>query len=141
VKPAGTGPAASPSTAGGVRNLAVDDALREELITAWIKGNSLDRSDVASTTPGSVYYAYQPRSATYWAMANFDPSASAQAKGKKLNGNTGDPLISFQDGPWIFTRSDGGSWQLKGDTGGEVCPSVLPADIVAVWNLHSDSPC
>ncbi|KJE21858.1 hypothetical protein FF36_03761 [Frankia torreyi] len=137
VLPAG----ASSGATAGARNLPVDAALREQLVAAWVAGHqgpdsaSLSRSDVASTAAGSVYYAQETGPGTYWAVADFEPSASALAKGRKLNGAAGDPLIAFQDGPWLFTRPKGGSWKLAGDTGGQLCASSVPPAVAAVWNL------
>jgi hypothetical protein len=119
----------------GAQNLLVDDFVRNGLATAWAAGQRLQRSDVAGTRKGSVFYAYDPSSAKYWAIADFEPSASALAKHGTLNGGNGDPLIQFQDGPFIFSRSAGGSWTLVGDTGGgPICPRV-PAAVIAVWHL------
>ncbi|WP_261566510.1 hypothetical protein [Frankia gtarii] len=132
---------ASSGAPAGARNLQVDDALRGQLVVAWVNGHQgpdsavLTRSDVASTSNGSVYYAQETSTGTYWAVADFEPSASALAKGKKLNGAAGDPLIAFQDGPWLFTRPRGGSWKLAGDTGGQLCATTLPTAVAAVWKL------
>jgi hypothetical protein len=143
--PAGFASSAGSSTGTPVRarNLQVDDTVRRQLVVAWIDGHddpSLTLADVASTRPGSVYYARETATGTEWAVADFEPSASALAKDKRLGGATGDPLISFQDGPWVFTRRPAGSWKLVGDNGGQLCASRVPPAVIAVWNIHQE-PC
>jgi hypothetical protein len=122
----------------GTRNLVVDDAVRGELATAWAAGQHLRRSDVAGTKKGSVFYAYDGPSRTYWAVANFEPSLSALTKHRRLNGASGDPTIQFQDGPFILRGPVGGAWTLVGDTGGApICQDRVPATVIAAWQLHA----
>ena len=61
--------------------------MRTELLTAYAAYKDIPASDVHGL-PGSVYYAYQPATGTYWAMAKYEPTS-------------GDSLtvqVGFQDG-------------------------------------------
>ena len=90
---------------GGVRALAVSPDVRNELTAAFADYKGISPSDIAGISPGSVYYAYDPATDTYWALANFLPSLTAPFK----------VLVGFQDGASIglFTRIANGSWQVQ----------------------------
>ena len=67
----------APAGPGGVRNLAVNREVRNELTAAYADYRGISPADVAGTRPGSVYYAYDPATYTYWAQADFAPSSTA----------------------------------------------------------------
>jgi hypothetical protein len=116
---------------GGARNLAVSRAVRNELTAAYADFRGISLSDVAGTEPGSVYYAYDPATDTYWARATFVPSSTASFK----------VLVGFQDGASIglFTRAARSGWQVE--LGGEpvVCAEVVffPPAVLRAWSLST----
>jgi hypothetical protein len=118
---------------GGVRALAVSPDVRQELTAAFADYKGISPADIAEVEPGSVYYAYDPATGTYWARANFLPSRTAPSK----------VLVSFQDGASIglFTRIANGTWQVQ--LGGEpaVCTEVafFPPAVLTAWSLPADT--
>jgi hypothetical protein len=118
---------------GGVRALAVSPDVREELTAAFADYKGISPSDVAGIRPGSAYYAYDPATGTYWALADFLPSRTAPS----------NVLVGFQDGASIglFTRFADGSWQVQ--LGGEpdVCAEVafFPPAVLSTWSLPADT--
>jgi hypothetical protein len=123
----------APAGPGGVRNLAVNREARNELTAAYADYRGISPADVAGTRPGSVYYAYDPATYTYWAQADFAPSSTASFK----------VLVGFQDGASIglFTRIANGRWQVR--LGGEpvVCAEVrfFPQAVLTAWSLRLDT--
>jgi hypothetical protein len=103
--------------------------VRGELTAAYAGYRGISLSDVAGTRPGSVYYAYDPATYTYWAQANFLPSGTASSK----------VLVAFQDGALIglFTRI----WHVQ--LGGEpvVCTQVkfFPPAVLVAWSVPTDT--
>jgi hypothetical protein len=120
---------ATAAAASGVQNLGVSTAVRGELLTAFAASKSIPAADVAGSRPGSVYYAYDPATGTYWAMASYDPaSTDSQAV-----------LVGFQDGgeSGLFKRVGSGAWQAT--QGGEpaLCGEVqfFPRTVLEAWSL------
>ena len=118
---------------GSVRNLAVSREVRNELTAAYADFRGIPPSDMAGTEPGSLYYAYDPATDTYWAEANFLPSLTDPFK----------VLVGFQDGASIglFTRAARSGWQVE--LGGEpvVCTEVVffPPAVLRAWSLSTDT--
>jgi len=118
---------------GGVRDLPVSQDVRNELTAAYVNARGISLSDVAGTIPGSVYYAYDPATDTYWAEAAFLPSRTAPQK----------VLVGFQDGGsmGLFARAARNSWQVE--QGGEpvVCAEVpfFPPAVLTAWSLPTDA--
>lgn len=100
---------------------------------AYVNARGISLSDVAGTIPGSVYYAYDPATDTYWAEATFQGSRTASLK----------VLVGFQDGGSIgfFARAARSGWQA--DVGGEpvVCFEVpfFPPAVLTAWSLPTDA--
>ena len=130
VSPAASSPA--PAGPGGVRDLAVNRDVRNELTAAYAGYRGIPRADVAGTA-GTVYYAYDPATHTYWAEANFTPSSTASVK----------VLVGFQDGASIgfFTRTGDGSWHVR--LGGEpvACAEArfFPQAVLTAWSVRPDT--
>lgn len=128
-------PAASsvPATKDGVRNLAVSQDVRNELTTAYAKYRGISAADIVGIRAGSLHYAYEPATHTYWAEANFSPSPTAPAK----------VLVGFQDGASIglFTRQGTGSWRVRLVGEPPVCNEVrfLPHAVMLAWSLPTDA--
>jgi hypothetical protein len=128
---AASGPA--PAGLGGVEDLAVSGQVRDELTAAYVEYRGISPADIAGTRPGSVYYAFDPATGTYWAQADFAPSSTASAK----------VLVSFQDGASIgfFTRTGNGSWQVRLGGAPPVCAEALffPPAVLRAWSLPADT--
>jgi hypothetical protein len=125
---------ATPSSSGGVQNLAVNAAVRSELVTAFAAAKSISLSDVAGSRPGSVFYGFDPATETYWAMANYEPSST-------------DPLavtVSFQDGASIgfFKKVGSGPWQATIGGAPAICAELrfFPQKVLEAWSLPTSSP-
>ncbi len=72
-----TVPPASRATA---ENLVITASVKASLVKSWLAtdpgGAGMVAKDVAGTVPGQVYYASQPATGVYWAIAAFAPSAT-----------------------------------------------------------------
>jgi hypothetical protein len=123
----------APAGPGGVRDLAVNRDVRNELTAAYADYRGISPGDMAGTTPGSVYYAYDPATYTYWAQADFLPSSMASSK----------VLVGFQDGASIgfFTRIGNGSWQVQLGGAPVACTEVrfFPQAVLIAWSLPADT--
>jgi hypothetical protein len=123
----------APAGTGGVRDLPVSRDVRNELTAAYVNSRGIPLSDVAGTIPGSVHYAYDPATDTYWAEVTFLPSRTASQK----------VLVGFQDGGSIglFARAARNGWQVQ--LGGEpvVCAEVpfFPPAVLTAWSLPADT--
>jgi hypothetical protein len=129
----GAASGSAPAGRGGVRDLPVSRDVRNELTVAYVDLRGISVSDVAGTIPGSVYFAYDPATDTYWAEATFVPSRTASSK----------VLVGFQDGGSIglFVRAARSGWQVQ--LGGEpiVCAEVpfFPPAVLMAWSLPTDT--
>ncbi len=134
-----TSPPTSPPTGGpgpasaGAQNLPIPSDVRAQLRTVFLASTKLPASQVTGPVAGSVYYGYLPATDTYWAVARFEPNATASQQ-------TG---IDMQDGGnrGVFHRRAGQPWQV-GDGGvGFPCYGYLPAAMYSVWNLQLPPEC
>lgn len=120
-----TAPSAKPT------NLVADSAVRQELLAAFTAFRSnaantpgfaaIPPSAVGGITPGTLYYALDPATGSYWAVATFSATKAASQT---------SAYVGFQDGgnEAVFMRSSGGPWQVK-SVG--VCLGGLPAAVAA----------
>jgi hypothetical protein len=129
----GAASGSAPAGAGGVDDLAVSRNVRNELTAAYVDYRGISAADIAGTRPGSVYYAVDPATHTYWAQAGFAPSSTASAK----------VLVSFQDGASIglFTRTGNGSWQVQLAGAPPVCTEArfFPRAVLLAWSLPTET--
>lgn len=142
--PAATSSSTTPTSTTNAslpRNLATDASVRAALVVAFADGQRIDVNYVAGTVAGSVYYAYDPDTHTFWALADFSASDAAQRAHQRLSGTPSDPFIYFQDGPMVLSRTDTSAWRLVGDTGGLVCPPRPPAAVLALWAIGGGADC
>jgi hypothetical protein len=114
------GSAGRAGSGGRAVNLELSAKTRHKLADAyWLKHRSAARGKVDG--PSRVYYGKITGATTtgnvYWALGNI--------------GVKGDP-ISYQDGPHIWRKRGGGTWQYLGDTGG--CPDRVPRALLKVWH-------
>jgi hypothetical protein len=128
-----TAPVATTSPTA-VQNLTVSDSVRTSLTASYVAFRHISTSDVAGTAPGSVYYAYDPTTKTYWALATFTPSSTASQQ----------TLVGFQDGGSIgmFTMPAGASWSVSQAGEPSICleAKYFPAPVLAVWNISTNLP-
>jgi hypothetical protein len=139
--PSGTGPsgsapagsaAASPSaspSASGFQNLTVTTAVRSELETAFAAAKGIPVSDIAGSTPGSVYYGYDAAGQTYWAQGDYRVAGRVPLSVQ----------VGFQDGASTgFFKKDGtGAWQVTVAHEPVSCDELqfFPKAVLAAWSL------
>jgi hypothetical protein len=123
------------------QNLVTTNVVRSALVTAFATGQHLPVAYVQGTVPGSVYYAYDPETHTFWALAQFSSSDAARLAHDQYGGTSKDPYVQFQDGPFIFKRTASSQWNMVGDTGGLVCAPRVPAGVLAVWGIEQRASC
>jgi hypothetical protein len=126
---------AAPVPSATPANLVADATVRRELHAAFIafRGNAANTpgfaaippSAVAGITPGTLYYALDPATGIYWAVATFSATAAARQT---------VAFVGFQDGgsQAVFTRPSGGSWRVES---AGPCMTRLPVDVAAAWGL------
>jgi hypothetical protein len=128
VSPAAPTPSTSPA-AVGVQNLIVTPSVLSQLQAAYVAYMQFPSSDIAGTAPNSVYYAYDPATRTYWALATFVESATASF-------NT---TVDMQDGSntGMFSETSGGAWQVvrEGVPPGCGLLQFFPTAVIAAWAL------
>lgn len=122
-----TTPSATASS-GAVQNLVATAAVKSELLAVFAASHNIPVSDVLGTAPGSVYYAYDPATQTYYAKATYEPKTS-------------DPLsvtVGFQDGGQggYFKKSGSAPWQVESMGQPAVCTALrfFPSAVLAVWD-------
>jgi hypothetical protein len=95
----------------------------------------IPEQDLIGTAAGSLYYAYDPSSSTYWALATMDPRLSAPAP----------VLVKFQDGAnrVIFAERRGSGWSVVNLVGEPPCLAHqgLPTAIESLWGLTDPPEC
>jgi hypothetical protein len=128
---------------GGAIALAVTPAVEQKLVASWLAGNpgnaDLAPSDVAGTVPGQVHYGYEPSTATYWAEAAFQPSASVVREASSAAGQV--KLEQFQGWLYVFSLRQGPLWTWVGDVEAGSCPNqFVPATVLVAWHLCGYSP-
>ena len=133
----GTSTYPTPTGHGSARTLVLPPLVREQIIRVWVAAVGLERSDVAGTTPGLAYYGYLPSTHTYWAIADFEPTDSWRRRVKASPDSRA--AVQFQGSPYVFSHKQGQGWRFLGDTGGLVCPSQVPAPMIAAWGLPTES--
>jgi hypothetical protein len=132
--PSGT-PSATSAGPGGIRNLVISSAERSALTAAFVADKGISPSDVlgAGPLPGSVYYAYDPATDTYWALTEFQPSNAASLNVK----------VNFQDGGNIgmFQKAGPGSWQVQTPGWPPICsePLFFPQTVLVAWSLPTSA--
>jgi hypothetical protein len=124
---------ATTGTGGGARNLPADDQLRAALLAVFAADKQLPESYFTGPEPGTLYYAYVPSTATYWALAHFGITSAASSQAG----------VDMQDGgdAGVFTRPAGGAWRMT--LAGEPfpCPGQIPDAVLAVWGLTLSGAC
>jgi hypothetical protein len=133
-------PAAAPGAAtgqAGIQNLVVTSAERSELTAAFVAYKGVPLSEVAGgePVPGSVYYAYDPATGTFWAAANF----------AEVNGLSLKAMETYQNGGDIgmFRKAGAGSWQVQTAASSLDClaPHFFPKAVLIAWSLPTAPRC
>jgi hypothetical protein len=102
---------------GGARNLVATPAVKAALRSAFVHAHSrFAAAQIKGPLPGTTYYG--SAGGFEYAVATFSV-----------------PRFATQDQPEIFRRTAGGRWRDLGDTGGDVCPGVVPLSLLRVWHF------
>ena len=105
------------------------------IVQAACSSNDESQTQAALEAPaaGSVYYAYDPSTDTYWALASFAPSSTAS-----LNVQVG-----FQDGGsyGMYKKAGSGSWQVQQPGFPEICGEAkfFPQAVLTAWGISTSS--
>ncbi len=106
----------------------------EKLRRAFAAFYHIAPREVGAVVAGSLHVASVPAQRSFWATAEFPPSADVTPR----------VAADFQDGGdiGIFRGGNGGSWQMTG-VGGEPfpCPARVPSDVLAAWGLAPSPMC
>jgi hypothetical protein len=119
-------------------SLAVTAGVAQSLVKSWLATNpggyGIGPADVAGTVANEVYYAVQPATGTYWALAAFKPSAALLAQSSTQTGQ--EELAQFHDSVYAFSWQAGPVWTLLGEFSTGSCPDVwVPRAVLAAWGL------
>jgi hypothetical protein len=113
--------------------LPVTRSLQVELVSAFAPVHHRDAAEIGGTDSGSVLYAFDPATRTYWAVASFFPARSDSTTVKN----------SFQDAGsnGIFSRIVGGTWRFRGDGAPILCTEerIVPKAVLAAWHTPASS--
>jgi hypothetical protein len=127
----------TPAADQKAKNLLVNPGVESSLVRSWLATNpggvDLSPKDVAGTEPGQVYYAEQPASATYWALAAFKPSATLLEESSTAAGQ--EKLAEFQNTIYAFSWQAGPVWTFLGEANTGTCPGVVPSPVLKVWGM------
>jgi hypothetical protein len=122
----------------GAKSLPVTVGVAQSLVKSWLATNpggyGIGLADVAGTVPKEVYYAVQPSTGTYWAVAAFKPSPALLAQSSTQTGQ--EQLAQFQDSLYAFSWQAGPVWTLLGEFSTGSCPDIwVPRAVLATWGL------
>jgi DNA-binding beta-propeller fold protein YncE len=109
-----------------VQDVVATAAVKSQLVAAFVSGWHLKADQVAGISPGSLYYADDLTTHTYWAEAAFLPAQ-------------GDPPAMMQDGGayGIFWRAGTGAWKFLGASLPIACRelTVVPPAVLGLWGV------
>jgi hypothetical protein len=116
--------------------LTVSATDKQFLTQAFVYYAHLPAQDIAGTSPGSVFFAFDPTTNTYWALASFSPTPSASLKTQ----------VAMQDGGniGVFSKKPDSAWRMLSTGGGVpfcVSRTAIPPAVVAVWGLTEPTGC
>ncbi len=117
------------TTASGVQNLVVTNAIRSQLLAAGAALHQLPVSDYTGLVKGETYYALDPATRDHWAGAALVAAKSSQ---KAQIGNQDDGAYL------VFRRTGSGPWKawdagIPGNSNFR-CAVTPPAGVLGVWN-------
>lgn len=126
-------PPTAPSTTAvpevsAVQTIVPDAATKAALRQAFLTYKGLQSNEIEPEPAGNVYVAHVAAAKTYWATAQYTPSAAM----------TFQHSVNMQDGGnfGIFTRWDGGTWKMIA-LGAAPCGAwgVVPNDVQRAWGI------
>jgi hypothetical protein len=137
VSPSAATPTAAPTGPGGVQNLVMSSALLNELTAVYVAARNISLSDISGggPLPGEAYYAYDPATDTYWALANFAPSSTAPwniQESFQYGGKTG-----------MYRKAGAaGTWQIGVPGNPYLCGELqwYPQNVLITWALPTALP-
>ena len=112
----------SPATTAPLLNqrakaLPVTPGVEESIIKSWVATNpggyGIGLADVSGTVASEAYYAVQPATGTYWAIAAFKPSPALLAQSSTTTGEA--ELAEFKNSLYAFSWQAGPLWTLVGE--------------------------
>ena len=114
-------------------SLPVTPALRTALRGAYVAARPGVRlSEVAGPRHGTLYYAFDPATRTYWAIAWFDPSSHAREQAAAK--------FQFGLGGGVFKRTASGQWHATVHLRANLpCPDEVPAAVLRAWHIQAGS--
>ena len=124
----------APATSAA-ENLPMTSTVEAQLLAAEASAHYLTASAYTGLVKGSVYYAYDPATTTYWARARVIPSPLSGAAEASLNQGGAFQLYERLDGG-NWTEHDVGSTSSVGSPAGPVfakCTIVVPAAVLDLW--------
>ncbi|HEY6786121.1 MAG TPA: hypothetical protein VI365_02300 [Trebonia sp.] len=127
----------TPASSGGVQNLVSNSTVRSDLTGTFLESKGVPLSEVAGggPMPGSVYYAYDRATGTYWAAAGFTP----------INTLSLSELEAFQNGGDIgmFQKAGAGPWHVQTGASSLTClaPHFFPVAVLIAWSLPTTPSC
>ena len=132
--PSSTSRSKSTGTPATVQNLVATSAVKAQLTATYVAFHHLSATDVSGTFPGSVYYAFDPTSDAYWAMATFEPSKSAS---EQVAVNMQD-----EDAFGLFTRMGDGPWTIQNGSVPLSCAAnrFFPQAVLHLFGIPAPPP-
>jgi len=124
--------ASSSSTDGDVAvSLAATPALRSTLRGAYVAARPGVRlREVEGPRHGTLYYAFDRTTKTYWAIAWFDPSSHAREQTATK--------FQFGMGGAIFKRKVSGRWHATVHVRANLpCPNEVPEAVLQAWHIQA----
>ena len=119
--PPAAAPSATPTGPGAVENLVVTSGEKSELTAAFAAFQEVPVSyEGGGPLPGSVYYAYEPATDTYWARATF------------ISGAYPDP---GETDVVMFQQPGAGPWIVEGDRSQCVQIGWFPQAVLMAWSM------
>ena len=118
--------------------LPVTPGVEESIIKSWVATNpggyGIGPADVSGTVASEAYYAVQPATGTYWAIAAFKPSPALLAQSSTTTGEA--ELAEFKNSLYAFSWQAGPLWTLVGEVKTGDCPGIwVPRTVLAAWGL------
>jgi hypothetical protein len=126
---------ATPAAQPGVQNLVIPSAEKSELTATFAGYEATSPSGVlgGGPLPGSVYYAYDPTTGTYWALADFELTGGMTIPIPMMFRKTGT-------GPWLYQRAN-----FSPDGTQQVVPACseiqwFPPAVLMAWSMPTAPP-
>ncbi len=119
------------------QNRVISSTERSALTAAFVAYKGISITDVLGGGPvqGSVYYAYDPATDTYWAAAYFMPSSAASPSALGALDNGGRIAM--------YRKAGAGVWQVQTASTSLTCeaPHFFPQAVLVAWSLPTAPYC